>query len=253
MNRRRQIFLLLAVFTLSALCVSAREGIFPPGEFVFLWEDEKAYLIANEAPLNEILEEISVVVGIPVATASESDKRITADLRDKTLEQIVNSIAPSSVMTFAAGGEEGEYVVESIRTTGVADPVAISANARRRVIEENRLDERLGSRFRRPVKFVGIGANISVTKDRKGLWLKPINEESPAYQGGIRMGDMALEIDGKRIDQFRHLGEAIRAIRGERNTPVKFLIRNPDGTEIYKTVVRDLFEYDPRRKENQKR
>jgi len=249
MNCSRQIFILLTAFMIFLLRVSAQESIFPPGEFVFMWEDEKAYLIANEAPLNEILEEISVVVGIPVATASESDKLITADLRDKTLEQIVNSIAPSSVMTFAPGGEDGEYVVESIRTTGVADHVAISANARQRVIEENRLDQRLQSRFRRPVKFVGIGANISATKDRKGLWLKPINEDSPAYKGGIRMGDMALEIDGKRIEEFRHLGEAIRAIRGERKTPVKFLIRHPDGTETYKTVVRDLFEYDPRQKE----
>lgn len=245
---RRLIFICLLAGLLSSPGVPAQESVFPPGEFVFMWEDQKAYLISNESPLNEILEEISVVVGVPIATSSEENTLITADLRAKTLEQIINSIAPSSVITFAPGDEDGEYVVESVRTSGRGDPVAISANARRDLIEKKKLEERLQTRFRRPVKFVGIGANISASKDRKGLWLKPINKESPAYKGGIRMGDLALEIDGKRIDQFRHLGEAIRAIRGKRKTPVKFLIRQPDGTKVYKTIIRDLFEYDPRKK-----
>jgi membrane-associated protease RseP (regulator of RpoE activity) len=222
------------------------ETVFQPGEFVFMLEDEKGYLMANQALLNEVLAEISLVSNVPIFIDPAEESVLTADLREKTLEQIIDAIVPNAIITFARGAKPGEYNVSEVRTMSSGDPVAASSAARQRVIEENNLDERLSGRLRRPVSFVGIGANISVSDDRKGLWLSPISEDSPAYKGGIRKGDMATEIDGRRIEEFRHLGEAIMAIRGQPDTSVKFRIRHPDGTESYKTITRELFRYDPR-------
>lgn len=231
---------------LAMLSAAAQESVFPPGEFVFMWEDREAYLIANQAPLNKILTEISMVVGIPIEADPDDESLITTDLRAKSLEQIINSIAPSSVIMFARAEDAGEYVVERIRTTIMGDPVAAINDSRQRVVEENGLEKRLRNRHRRPVKFVGIGVNVSPTKDRAALWIKPIDEQTPAYKAGLRMGDRLLAIDGKRIDQFTNLGLAIRAIRGKPETSIRFLVLRPDGTQTYKTVVRDLVEYDPR-------
>lgn len=241
----------IAFLALTALALAhapaALAAEFAPGEFVFLWEDDLGYLIANEAYLLDVLEEISLMTEIAIEGEVDEDALITADLRMKTLESIINSIAASSVITYSRCEETDEFVVSSIVVAPVGDPDQVASSARQRVIDQHNLSDRLQTRQRRPVRYVGIGANVSMNEDRTGVWLSPMSEEAPSYKAGIRMGDLAVAIDGRPVESFRHMGEIIRTIRmGAEGTSIRFTIRNPDGTQTTKTVQREQFHFDPR-------
>ncbi len=239
---------MLALATIAlVIAPAAQSAEFPPGDFVFLWDDNLGYLIANEAHLLDVLEEISLLTEISIEGEVDEDALITADLRMKPLESIINAIAASSVITYTRYEDTDEFVVSSIVITPTGDPAQVASSARRHVIDQHNLSERLQTRQRRPVRYVGIGANVSMNEERTGVWLSPMSEEAPSYKAGIRMGDLAVAIDDRPVESFRHMGEIIRTIRmGGEGTSVSFTIRNPNGTQTTKTVQREQFHFDPR-------
>lgn len=85
--------------------------------------------------------------------------------------------------------------------------------------------------------FGGIGAVLSLQDGR--ITVVAFMEDTPAARGGLRPGDIILQVDGVAIDGMG-LTEVILRIRGAQGTPVRLLLRHRDasGTEELE-LVRD--------------
>ncbi len=71
-------------------------------------------------------------------------------------------------------------------------------------------------------EFVGIGARLDFTKDKRVLVVEPI-EGSPAAQKGVLPGDIIVAIDGRTLLGLK-LDAVIDRIRGKEGTPIKLTI-----------------------------
>lgn len=87
--------------------------------------------------------------------------------------------------------------------------------------------------------FVGIGARLDVTKDKRVIIIEPI-ENSPAIKKGVLPGDIIVAVDDKPVLGL-DLQEVIKKIRGERKTPVKLTLeRKGQARPVQVTIVRDV-------------
>jgi S1-C subfamily serine protease len=66
-----------------------------------------------------------------------------------------------------------------------------------------------------------------------------VKENSPANQGGIKPGDVILEVGDHKIGQFGDLVEALKMLPGEKSTTFKVL-RDLDRVEL--TIVPKFVE-----------
>ncbi|MDZ4230550.1 MAG: S41 family peptidase [Dehalococcoidales bacterium] len=89
-------------------------------------------------------------------------------------------------------------------------------------------------------KFDGIGAHVGI-RDGQLMIIAPI-PGSPAASGGIKPGDIILEIDGSPASEMS-LEEAVLHIRGPRGTSVSLLIQHQGDTSPEEiTIVRAEIE-----------
>ncbi|MDW8098017.1 MAG: S41 family peptidase [Anaerolineae bacterium] len=89
--------------------------------------------------------------------------------------------------------------------------------------------------------FEGIGARVDTAPGGGVLIVEPF-EGQPAYEAGIRRGDIIIEVDGQDVTDMP-LGDAIQLIRGPKGTKVRLLIKRegePDPIEV--EVVRARIE-----------
>lgn len=85
--------------------------------------------------------------------------------------------------------------------------------------------------------FSGVGMEIGVNKEGILTVIAPL-KGTPAEKAGIRSGDQILAIDEKSTEGMS-TDEAVKLIRGEKGTSVKFrILRAGEPSEI--TVVRDV-------------
>ena len=85
--------------------------------------------------------------------------------------------------------------------------------------------------------FVGIGAVLDMTKDKKVLIVEPI-EHSPAIRKGILPGDIIVKVDNKPIVGLE-LTDVVTRIRGEQGTPVTLSILRKGQAKLRDiTIVR---------------
>ncbi|GAB4116900.1 MAG: S41 family peptidase [Candidatus Caldatribacteriota bacterium] len=88
--------------------------------------------------------------------------------------------------------------------------------------------------------FGGLGIIITV-RDEQLTVISPI-EDTPAYQAGIKAGDIIVEIDGKPTTGMG-LDEAVNILRGDKGTPVTVGIQREGNAEvIYFNIIRDIIE-----------
>jgi carboxyl-terminal processing protease len=86
-------------------------------------------------------------------------------------------------------------------------------------------------------KFEGIGATVNI-KDEKITIVAPI-DGSPAYNAGIKAGDVILTVDGTSTEGMT-LTEAVLRIRGPAGTPVKLLVLHEGDTDpVEIEIIRD--------------
>ncbi len=76
-------------------------------------------------------------------------------------------------------------------------------------------------------EFSGVGIQIQLDDDLNLKVVSPL-EDSPAYQAGIKAGDIVTQIDGKRARGIT-LNEAVKRITGPEGTTVTLTIRDPQG------------------------
>ena len=213
-----------------------------------VYDDGYFSLFANEAPLVQILEEVSEVTGIPIIYDPSDPATITVSMTDRDIEEVVKAIASGSVITYAEDLATGEYYIECIATTMAVDYSTKRKQLRQQVVQTRKLDERLQTHTDRPLRYSGIGARIELSNEGDGVWVRPISDHAPAAKSGLRVGDKVVAIDGKAVSEFKHLGEVSAAIRGPVGSVVALTIRQPDGAEEIRNVKREFYRYDPPRK-----
>jgi carboxyl-terminal processing protease len=84
--------------------------------------------------------------------------------------------------------------------------------------------------------FGGIG--VSVGLDAGGVKVIAPIEDSPAFKAGINAGDMITAIDGKKLDA-KSMDDAVKAMRGEKGSPVKVTVERANGESVDVSLVRD--------------
>lgn len=87
-------------------------------------------------------------------------------------------------------------------------------------------------------KLGGLGMQVSKADD--GLEVIAPIEDTPAFEAGIRAGDVIYEVEGKAIRELS-LSQAVNLLRGEPGTRVAFTIRRPGVKEpVRLTLTRAL-------------
>lgn len=91
--------------------------------------------------------------------------------------------------------------------------------------------------------FDGIGARVEWDADFDTLRITEPFENQPAWQAGLRRGDLVLEVDEVDI-RGTNLNDAVEKIRGERGTKVRLLVArdNQINAPFVVEVTRDRIE-----------
>ena len=84
--------------------------------------------------------------------------------------------------------------------------------------------------------FVGIGVYIGIDSESNKLTIISPIEGSPAYEAGIKSGDIVVKVDGESVDS-KKIDEVIKKIKGKENTKVKLTIQR-DGKELNFDITR---------------
>lgn len=88
-------------------------------------------------------------------------------------------------------------------------------------------------------EFGGIG--VTFTQEENGDFkIVSVIEDTPAYNVGIRAGDVIEAVNGKNYDD---MNEIVAVIRGEKGTSVKVTYRR-DKTEKTVTIIRDTIQIE---------
>jgi carboxyl-terminal processing protease len=83
-------------------------------------------------------------------------------------------------------------------------------------------------------RFSGVG--LGVQRDKRGLRVTKVYDESPAKRAGLREGDVIVSADGKSLEG-RAEEAAVALIKGEKGTKVRLGVRR-DGRIFDRTVTR---------------
>jgi C-terminal processing protease CtpA/Prc len=212
-----------------------------PGHFSFHWENNQGWLYANEAPASAILKRISEVTGIPIVLVPNDHSRVTLSLAGRDLEKLVNSICAGSAITYLQDPVTGQYRIEKIRMTSSVDSAVKNEQLRELITAQAQQNH--SSPATPPVRYTGIGARVALNEDKQGLWLSPLAPNAPAAKAGIAEGDLVLAIDGKSVAEFGGLPDIVAAIQGPMNTQVQLRLRKSNGTEVVKSVTREVVDY----------
>lgn len=82
--------------------------------------------------------------------------------------------------------------------------------------------------------YVGIGVTIVVDEEAGGLRVESVEAGSPAYEAGIEVGDIMLEVEGQKTIDLGTTGTR-NLVRGEEGTTVHLKFRR--GEETYECDV----------------
>lgn len=92
-------------------------------------------------------------------------------------------------------------------------------------------------------QFQGIGAELGISPENRIMVISPL-DDSPAKKGGLKAGDLILEVDGNDTSGWT-LPEAVEKIRGERGSKVKLTILHEGAKETQEiTITRDVILVD---------
>ncbi len=92
--------------------------------------------------------------------------------------------------------------------------------------------------------FEGIGATVEWDEELKAVRIVEPFENQPAWNAGLRRGDLIIKIDGEPVSEMSGLTEAITKIKGPKGTKVVLTILRPgESPEPFDVeVVRDVIQ-----------
>lgn len=134
--RRLLLLVLIGFVALSPAVASGVRAAEPePGSFTFRWENERAWLHADDAPVNAILKEISEVTGIPIQIDESDEATLTVELEEMTLEKLIRRMSSGYALIYRRDLDDGRFILERIVAASDADALHVE------VQEEAELDE----------------------------------------------------------------------------------------------------------------
>ena len=91
--------------------------------------------------------------------------------------------------------------------------------------------------------FEGIGALVEWAEEEGAVRIIEPFEDQPAWNAGIRRGDLIIAINGQDVAELANLNEAINRIKGPKGTEVNLTVRR-DGLDdpLEFPVTRDLID-----------
>jgi outer membrane lipoprotein-sorting protein len=113
------VFAALVTFACSAKAIE-------PGKFSFKAEAGRFSIEANQAPVNEVLTEISGVTQIPVTFDMSDASTTSANASGTSLERIINQVSQGYAIIYAEDPETKEYRIERIVAAGQGKDAAAS-------------------------------------------------------------------------------------------------------------------------------
>lgn len=84
--------------------------------------------------------------------------------------------------------------------------------------------------------MVGIGVTVQFDEE-SGLYVAEVKEGYPAYESGIKEGDIITEVEGESIPEMGY-EEAVSRIKGEEGTSVNLTIKRDDNEDMKFSVLR---------------
>ena len=91
--------------------------------------------------------------------------------------------------------------------------------------------------------FEGIGALVEWAEDEGAVRIIEPFEDQPAWNAGIRRGDLIIAVNGQDVAELANLNEAINRIKGPKGTDVSLTVRRDGLTDPLEfTVTRDLID-----------
>ena len=91
--------------------------------------------------------------------------------------------------------------------------------------------------------FEGIGAFVEWAEEEGAVRIVEPFEDQPAWNAGIRRGDLIIAVNGEDVADLSNLTEAINIIKGPRGTEVVLTIRREGLEDSFDVpVTRDLVE-----------
>ena len=89
-------------------------------------------------------------------------------------------------------------------------------------------------------EFGGLGIEVGM-EDGLVKVISPI-EDSPAFKGGVKSGDLIMQLDEKLVKGMS-LNDAVKIMRGKPNTSIKLtILRKGENKPIYITLIRSIIK-----------
>src|SRR5262249_31851999 len=92
-------------------------------------------------------------------------------------------------------------------------------------------------------RYVGIGIQIDLDKEQRLPRIVTPIRGGPAHKGGIRAGDLIVQVDGKDLTGVG-LQKAIEWLRGEEGTSFTVVVRQPGGPPRTLKLTRTVVPFD---------
>ncbi len=91
--------------------------------------------------------------------------------------------------------------------------------------------------------FEGIGATVEWAEEQGAVRILEPFEDQPAWNAGIRSGDLIIAINGEDVADLSDLTEAINRIKGPRGTDVLLTVRRAGREDAFEiSVTRNVIE-----------
>lgn len=83
--------------------------------------------------------------------------------------------------------------------------------------------------------YSGIGAQVSYQDGN--YTISDIFDASPAAEGGLRIGDLILEVEGEAVSLFKDVSQLAAAVRGEDGSELEILVYRPSENKEYRLTL----------------
>ena len=92
-------------------------------------------------------------------------------------------------------------------------------------------------------KFEGIGATVEWAEEQGAIRIIEPFKDQPAWNAGIRPGDLIIAVNGEDVADLSNLSEAITKIKGPSGTEVRLTVRRDGREDAFEIpVTRDVID-----------